>query len=87
MNKTNQDPIDIAGVAIKALESPVDRRPNISLRVDTFYTREEKHDAVLRRVEFADKPGIVYVATHRNAETIAADLQLAGVEAVSIMVG
>jgi ATP-dependent DNA helicase RecQ len=82
MKNTTHDPIDIAGAAKKALESPVDRRPNISLRVDTFYTREEKHDAVLRRVEFADKPGIVFVSTHRNAEAIAAELQQCGVEAV-----
>jgi len=57
-------------------------RPNISLRVDTFSTKGEKHEAVLRRVEFADKPGIVYVATHKNAESIAADLQARGVDAV-----
>ncbi len=56
-------------------------RPNISLRVDTFTRKDDKRDAVLRRVEFADKPGIVYVATHRNAETIAKDLQLCGVDA------
>ncbi len=57
-------------------------RPNISLRVDTFAKKDEKRDAVLRRVEWADKPGIVYVATHRNAESIAHDLQLCGVDAV-----
>jgi ATP-dependent DNA helicase RecQ len=57
-------------------------RPNISLRVDTFSSKAEKHEAVLRRVEFADKPGIIYVATHRNAESIAADLQACGVDAV-----
>ena len=55
---------------------------NVSLRVDTFSTKGEKHEAVLRRVEFADKPGIVYVATHRNAESIAADLRQRGVDAV-----
>jgi ATP-dependent DNA helicase RecQ len=57
-------------------------RPNISLRVDTFSSKNEKRDAVLRRVEFADKPGIIYVATHRNAETIAAELQQCGIDAV-----
>ena len=81
MTKANHEPIDIAGAAMKPKESPLDRF-NISLRVDTFSTAEEKRDAVLRRVEYADKPGIVYVATHRNAETIAADLQQFGVEAV-----
>ncbi len=57
-------------------------RPNISLRVDMFSSREEKHDAVLRRVEYADKPGIVYVATHQHAETIAAELNQCGIPAV-----
>lgn len=57
-------------------------RPNISLRVDLFSSKDEKYQALLRRVEFADKPGIVYVATHRNAETIAADLQRIDVPAV-----
>jgi len=49
-------------------------RPNISLRVDHFHTEEAKRDALTRRVRFADKPGIVYVATrppHVNiAETV-----------------
>ena len=57
-------------------------RPGISLRVDLFTSKSEKRDAVLRRVEFADKPGIVYVATHRDAESIAQDLQAAGVDAL-----
>jgi ATP-dependent DNA helicase RecQ len=33
-------------------------------------------------VEFADKPGIVYVATHKNAESLAADMQRRGIGAV-----
>jgi ATP-dependent DNA helicase RecQ len=57
-------------------------RPNISLRVDLFSSRNEKRDAVLRRVEYADKPGIVYVSTHKNAETIAEELQQNGVHAL-----
>ncbi len=57
-------------------------RPNISLRVDLFSNRNEKRDAVLRRVEFAEKPGIVYVSTHKNAETIAQELQQNGVNAL-----
>jgi ATP-dependent DNA helicase RecQ len=57
-------------------------RPNISLRVDLFSSKDEKCESLLRRVEFAEKPGIVYVATHRNAETIAADLQRVGVDAL-----
>ncbi len=56
-------------------------RPNISLRADTYATTKEKLDAVMRRVEFADKPGIIYVATHKNAQSIATELQARGVEA------
>jgi ATP-dependent DNA helicase RecQ len=58
-------------------------RPNISLRVDTFGRESEKLQAVLRRVEFADKPGIVYVATHAHAESIAGELRSAGVDALA----
>ena len=57
-------------------------RPNISLRVDTFSNAAEKREALLRRVEFADSPGIIYVSTHRHAEEIASDLLSRGVEAV-----
>jgi ATP-dependent DNA helicase RecQ len=57
-------------------------RPNISLRVDTFPNTDQKCEALLRRIEFADKPGIVYVSTHKAAESIASDLLHRGVEAV-----
>ena len=66
---------DIAAAARQILGS------NISLRVDTFSSQSDKERSIIRRVEFADKPGIVYVATHKNAETIAADLNRAGVPA------
>jgi ATP-dependent DNA helicase RecQ len=55
---------------------------NISLRVDTFSSQNAKEESIIRRVEFADKPGVVYVATHKNAETIAADLNRSGIPAV-----
>ena len=57
-------------------------RPNISLRVDVFTTPEEKFEALLRRVEFADKPGIIYVSTHKTVESLAAELNARGVKAV-----
>lgn len=58
-------------------------RPNISLRVDSYAKKGEKRDALLRRVEFAEKPGIVYAATHKNAESIAEELCARGVQAAA----
>lgn len=57
-------------------------RPNIHLRVDVFQTEEDKIAALTRRVAFAEKPGIVYVATRKNAESIMGMLQEQGVEAL-----
>jgi ATP-dependent DNA helicase RecQ len=57
-------------------------RPNISLRVDLFSEEDEKLEAVVKRVEFAEKPGIVYVATHKHAESLAKELKDRGVDAV-----
>jgi ATP-dependent DNA helicase RecQ len=57
-------------------------RPNISLRVDTFRTEAEKLEAISRRVRFAPKPGIVYVATRKNAESIMAALKEEGTDAL-----
>jgi len=57
-------------------------RPNISLRVDLFSEEDEKLEAVIKRVEFAEKPGIVYVSTHKHAEMLAKELKDRGVDAV-----
>ena len=51
------------------------------LRVDTFQTEDEKMSGLIRRIRFAEKPGIVYVATRKNAETIMGALQEEGVSA------
>ncbi len=56
-------------------------RPNISLRVDSFRTEKEKREALLKRIQFAEKPGIVYVATRKHAETLAGALSELGVDA------
>jgi ATP-dependent DNA helicase RecQ len=45
-------------------------RPNIHLRVDHFKTETEKRDALVHRVVWSDKPGIVYTSTRKAAEEI-----------------
>jgi ATP-dependent DNA helicase RecQ len=56
-------------------------RPNIALRVDHFDSEEAKAAALLHRVRWAEKPGIVYAATRANAETLARALREEGVRA------
>ena len=57
-------------------------RPNIYLRVDRFQTEDEKMQALAHRVRWADKPGIVYTATRKNAEEMMRLLADEGVEAL-----
>lgn len=57
-------------------------RPNIYLRVDRFNTKDEKREALLHRVVWADKPGIVYAGTRKAAEEIMGDLMEQGVHAL-----
>jgi ATP-dependent DNA helicase RecQ len=47
-------------------------RPNIHLRVDHFPTEQEKTEALIHRIRWANKPGIVYVATRKKAEEVMA---------------
>jgi ATP-dependent DNA helicase RecQ len=55
-------------------------RPNISLRVEHFNTEQEKLEEIVRRVSWADKPGIVYVASRKRAEELRKALADAGVD-------
>jgi ATP-dependent DNA helicase RecQ len=57
-------------------------RPNISLRVDRFASEADKREALVRRVGWAKKPGIVYVATRNNAEQIMRALDEEGCQAL-----
>lgn len=57
-------------------------RPNIHLRVDHFKTVQEKRDALVHRVRWADKPGIIYTATRRAAEEIMQALAAEQVESL-----
>jgi ATP-dependent DNA helicase RecQ len=65
-------------------------RPNIHLAVERFHGEqgaERKQRALLDAIEEADKPGIVYVATRRQAEELAEALCGRGVTAASYHAG
>ena len=49
-------------------------RPNLELAVERFYDAERRDRALLEAVAGARKPGIVYTATRRRAEELAAAL-------------
>ena len=57
-------------------------RPNIWLGVELFHDEGQKKEALLERVGEAEKPGIVYVATRKHAEEVAAALLEQGEQAV-----
>ena len=58
-------------------------RPNIHLAVQRFHEDSPHRRGLLERVEAAPKPGIVYAATRREAEAIAAELAERGVDAAA----
>src|SRR5215216_5046600 len=62
-------------------------RPNIRLAVEGFADEDDKREALLARVVAAPKPGIVYAATRKHAEELAAALVEADVNAVSYHAG
>jgi ATP-dependent DNA helicase RecQ len=65
-----------ANVLVRGLD-----RPNIKLRVDKFDSEQAKVGALLHHVRWADKPGIVYVATRKSAEDLARALREENIEA------
>ncbi len=56
-------------------------RPNIWLGVTRFDDERTKRRGLLNHVVAAEKPGIVYAATHKHVEAIARQLQDRGVKA------
>jgi ATP-dependent DNA helicase RecQ len=56
-------------------------RPNLRLEVVRFLADTDKRRAVVERAAGAVKPGLVYVATRRDAEVFAADLASLGLAA------
>lgn len=57
-------------------------RPNLYLRVDRFPDEAQKTEDIVHRVRWADKPGIVYVATRKSAEELMKLLEQENVRAV-----
>ncbi|MBB6098883.1 ATP-dependent DNA helicase RecQ [Deinobacterium chartae] len=62
-------------------------RPNLHLEVRRFEEVAPKRAELIRRVLAAAKPGIVYAATRRGAEEIAAELCGAGLQAAAYHAG
>jgi len=62
-------------------------RPNIHLAVQRFYDKHAHERALVGAVEAAPKPGIVYVATRKRAETLAEALVERGVSAAAYHAG
>ncbi|BEP12925.1 RecQ family ATP-dependent DNA helicase [Acidothermaceae bacterium B102] len=56
-------------------------RPNLRLSVESFRDEELKREAVELRAAAEAKPGIVYVATRKDAEAYAAELHALGLRA------
>ncbi|MCC2627432.1 MAG: ATP-dependent helicase, RecQ family [Thermomicrobiales bacterium] len=62
-------------------------RPNIRLAVEGFADEEDKRQALIVRVVDAPKPGIVYAATRKHTEDLAAALGEQGTNAVAYHAG
>src|SRR4051794_12114116 len=56
-------------------------RPNIRLEVDRHHDERRKRRALVERAKALGGPGIVYVATRKGAEEVAAELAEAGLRA------
>ncbi|MGB3614571.1 MAG: ATP-dependent DNA helicase RecQ, partial [Elainellaceae cyanobacterium] len=62
-------------------------RPNIHLDVQQFYDDAEKRPTLVEAVIKADLPGIIYVATRKATEAIAALLSKEGIKAAAYHAG
>jgi ATP-dependent DNA helicase RecQ len=62
-------------------------RPNLHFAVRRFSDAQGKAEALVEAVAAAPKPGIVYIATRKGSEELAAALQAAGVDAEAYHAG
>lgn len=62
-------------------------RPNLRLSVEAFRDEDQKREAVVLRAMGEAKPGIVYTATRKSAEALAAEMQDYGLAAAAYHAG
>jgi len=62
-------------------------RPNLHLSAKVFETEVDKRAVLLSHIKQADRPGIVYTATRRHAEELAAALVERNIQAVAYHAG
>ena len=62
-------------------------RPNLRLSVEAFRDESQKREAAVLRAMGEQKPGIVYTATRKSAEALAAELQDYGLAAAAYHAG
>jgi ATP-dependent DNA helicase RecQ len=62
-------------------------RPNLELSVERFHDARHKDEALLEAVAAAATPGIVYAATRKRTEELAAELAERGVDAIAYHAG
>ncbi|MBW4525322.1 MAG: ATP-dependent DNA helicase [Phormidium tanganyikae FI6-MK23] len=62
-------------------------RPNLRLAVENYDDEDEKREIFLKRIQQLTKPGIVYVATRKITESLAAALNEVGVQAIAYHAG
>jgi ATP-dependent DNA helicase RecQ len=74
--------MDDAAVVVRGFD-----RPNIWLGVHTFRKEADKRKALVERVADQPKPGIVYVATRRVADELAAELAERGLRSAAYHAG
>jgi ATP-dependent DNA helicase RecQ len=62
-------------------------RPSLHLAVERFHDERRKHEALLQRVQEAERPGIVYAATRAGTDEIAEALIEGGLRAAAYHAG
>lgn len=62
-------------------------RPNLHLRVERHEEERQKHHEILEQLPTLARPGLLYVGTHRDADTYARELAGGGMRALAYHAG